>query len=88
MHNIPFVIVPSPDYMLVIGKNMERDYNVPIHDIEEVEPNENPTYLNNNNEIKEIIEIKSKALELDPETVEIPNEIPQLPQVELTDLCR
>jgi len=26
MHNISFVIVPSPDYMLAIGKNMERDY--------------------------------------------------------------
>jgi len=30
LHNIPFKVVPNPDYMLSLGKQMERRYRVPL----------------------------------------------------------
>jgi len=44
----------------------------------------NPTYIENSNEIKEIFGIKGKALELNPEVREASERVPQIPTIELT----
>jgi len=82
MHNIPFIIVPAPDYILAIGENMEREYNVPIHEIEEVKLESHQEYTINNNNIDEIFEVK--ALVTNPEIQEKNEPVSQIPRIETT----
>jgi len=85
MHNIPFTIVPSPDYMLSIGKNMEREYHVPINEIEELTVSEEPEFAINNNQLEETMLAKAKALSNEaPNINEQRDVIPQLPRIEIT----
>jgi len=63
LHNIPFKVIPSPDYMLSLGKQMERRYRVPLNDLEEIIEIGEVSWTISNNKLEEIMESKAIAEE-------------------------
>ena len=61
LHNIPFKIVPNPDYMMSLGKQMERRYNIPLNQLIEVTDIGEISWSRNNNKLEELMEIKAAA---------------------------
>jgi len=61
LHNIPFKIVSSSDYMISLGKQMERRYNIPINKLIEVTEIGEINWSSNNNRIEELMETKAAA---------------------------
>jgi len=63
LHNIPFKVVPNPDYMLSLGKQMERRYRVPLNNLEEVTEIGETLLTTSNNNLGELMESKAIAVE-------------------------
>ena len=61
LHNIPFKIVSNPEYMISLGKQMERRYNIPLNQLIEVTNIGEINWSNNNNKLSEVMETKAAA---------------------------
>jgi len=64
LHNIPFKLVSTPEYMISLGKQMERKYRVPLRELIEVTELSEIHWMNNNNRIEEVMEAKAIAEEV------------------------